>query len=288
MDGQPEEESALRPRLDYPFEAPPGSGSTLEVAPGVHWIRMPLPFKPLNHINLWAIDDGDGWALVDTGLRNEATADAWRQLLAGPLGQFHAGQVPLGEEVVVVRQLEHLLVRHLGQPPLGEAERGTPQPGHRLQVFLPALVVHIDALAAGHQRATGLAVRGDVGLLVHQVGDVAGVDGVGGKACGHGGLLRRGARSFRRPAHCRKPPDQARCDKPHSAANSGPAAPCPGVAAPTGGTRFRGAVPPGRRPLQIAAIRQGTIGTVPNFVLYLRLQGILPERSRVLGLEGQP
>jgi glyoxylase-like metal-dependent hydrolase (beta-lactamase superfamily II) len=40
------------------------------VAPGVHWIRMPLPYA-LNHINLWALDDGDGWALVDTGTRTE-------------------------------------------------------------------------------------------------------------------------------------------------------------------------------------------------------------------------
>jgi hypothetical protein len=57
---------ASRPKLQYPYPEPPARGQTLEVAPGVRWIRMPLPYT-LNHINLWALDDGDGWALVDTG-----------------------------------------------------------------------------------------------------------------------------------------------------------------------------------------------------------------------------
>ncbi|HTT13213.1 MAG TPA: MBL fold metallo-hydrolase [Burkholderiaceae bacterium] len=80
-DGMEDVDSAARPRLIYPFEAPPARGRTLEVAPGVFWIRMPLPFT-LNHINLWALDDGDGWALVDTGMRTEDTALAWRELFA--------------------------------------------------------------------------------------------------------------------------------------------------------------------------------------------------------------
>jgi glyoxylase-like metal-dependent hydrolase (beta-lactamase superfamily II) len=70
--------------LEFPFAAPPAPGETLEVAPGVHWIRMPLPFA-LTHINLWAIRDGAGWALVDSGIRSEDTADAWGALFAGPL-----------------------------------------------------------------------------------------------------------------------------------------------------------------------------------------------------------
>lgn len=70
-----------KPRLEYPFEAPPERGRTLEVAPGVHWIRMPLPYA-LDHINLWAIDEGHGWALVDTGVRNEETVTVWRELFS--------------------------------------------------------------------------------------------------------------------------------------------------------------------------------------------------------------
>jgi glyoxylase-like metal-dependent hydrolase (beta-lactamase superfamily II) len=81
MDGQPDLDSVPKPRLVYPFDAPPARGRTTEVAPGVHWIRMPLPYA-LDHINLWAIDDGRGWAIVDTGVRTEETALVWRELFA--------------------------------------------------------------------------------------------------------------------------------------------------------------------------------------------------------------
>jgi glyoxylase-like metal-dependent hydrolase (beta-lactamase superfamily II) len=74
-----------KPQLDYPFETVPPTGQTVEVAPGVMWIRMPLPFT-LNHINLWAIADGEGWAIVDTGVQSPETVAAWQQLLPGPLG----------------------------------------------------------------------------------------------------------------------------------------------------------------------------------------------------------
>ena len=46
---------------------------------------MPLPFV-LNHINVYALEDGDGWTIVDTGARTEATTAAWQQLLADALG----------------------------------------------------------------------------------------------------------------------------------------------------------------------------------------------------------
>jgi len=71
--------------LEYPFEQRPELGETIEIAPGVQWIRMRLPIQ-LNHINLWLLEDGDGWTIVDTGMRTEATADAWNKLFAGPMG----------------------------------------------------------------------------------------------------------------------------------------------------------------------------------------------------------
>jgi glyoxylase-like metal-dependent hydrolase (beta-lactamase superfamily II) len=82
MDGQQESEAVSnKAKLVYPFEGLPARGMTTEVAPGVHWIRMPLPYR-LDHINLWALDDGKGWALVDTGVRNEETALVWRELFS--------------------------------------------------------------------------------------------------------------------------------------------------------------------------------------------------------------
>lgn len=70
--------------LTYPCGDPPESGAAIEIAPDVFWIRMPLPFA-LSHINLWAIKDNQGWALIDTGLQTEETATAWRSLFAGSL-----------------------------------------------------------------------------------------------------------------------------------------------------------------------------------------------------------
>lgn len=77
--------------LHYPFgEQLPAVGSTLEVAPGVRWLRMPLPFA-LDHINLWLLRDRDaesgreGWAIVDCGIASDATRAAWEQVFASEL-----------------------------------------------------------------------------------------------------------------------------------------------------------------------------------------------------------
>jgi glyoxylase-like metal-dependent hydrolase (beta-lactamase superfamily II) len=70
---------------DYPFANPPAPGSTLEIAPGVHWLRMALPFA-LDHINLWLLEDGDAWLLIDTGLGNEPTRALWDRIFQEKLG----------------------------------------------------------------------------------------------------------------------------------------------------------------------------------------------------------
>src|SRR5947209_15827156 len=53
--------------LVYPFPTVPAAGETIEVAPGILWVRMPLPFR-LNHVNLYLIEDGDGYAVLDAGI----------------------------------------------------------------------------------------------------------------------------------------------------------------------------------------------------------------------------
>ena len=73
-----------RARYDYPFAEPPAVGATLEVAPGVRWVRMPLPFS-LKWINLWLIEDGDGWTVVDTGIPNSVTKAHWRTIFENEL-----------------------------------------------------------------------------------------------------------------------------------------------------------------------------------------------------------
>jgi len=86
MDGldDAEREAPARPKLEYPFAAPPEPGAVVEIAPGVLWARLPLPFA-LKWINVWLIEDGPGWALVDTGVGTEESRETWRAIFAGPL-----------------------------------------------------------------------------------------------------------------------------------------------------------------------------------------------------------
>ncbi len=65
--------------LNYPFPEEPAPGDVIEVAEGVLWLRMPLPMA-LDHINLYLIEDHDGWWVVDTGMDVGATRDLWQQI----------------------------------------------------------------------------------------------------------------------------------------------------------------------------------------------------------------
>ncbi|MBS0243278.1 MAG: MBL fold metallo-hydrolase [Proteobacteria bacterium] len=70
--------------LSYLRETPPAGAETFEVAPGILWARVPLPFR-LNHVNVWLIRETDGWTVIDTGTSDPAARAVWDQLLAGPL-----------------------------------------------------------------------------------------------------------------------------------------------------------------------------------------------------------
>ena len=63
---------------------PPAPGQTLEVAPGLLWLRLALPFR-LDHVNVYLVEDNAGWAVIDTGIDDAATRAAWEALLADPL-----------------------------------------------------------------------------------------------------------------------------------------------------------------------------------------------------------
>jgi glyoxylase-like metal-dependent hydrolase (beta-lactamase superfamily II) len=74
----------LNPALEHPFAVPPAPAEVLDAAPGIRWIRMPLPFA-LDHVNLWLLEDGPGWTLVDTGFADDRTKGLWEALGAGAL-----------------------------------------------------------------------------------------------------------------------------------------------------------------------------------------------------------
>lgn len=76
----------------------------VEVAPGIFWVRTKLPFA-LDHINLWLLDDGDGWTAIDAGYGDAATQGLWEKLLAGLLAKK-----PLSRLIVT-----HFHPDHLGQ-----------------------------------------------------------------------------------------------------------------------------------------------------------------------------
>jgi glyoxylase-like metal-dependent hydrolase (beta-lactamase superfamily II) len=73
-----------RAKLTYPLGDPPPAGEAREIAPGVHWVRMPLPFV-LQAINLWLIEEAKGWTIVDTGLALEQSREYWRTIFASTL-----------------------------------------------------------------------------------------------------------------------------------------------------------------------------------------------------------
>ncbi|MEM6479947.1 MAG: MBL fold metallo-hydrolase [Pseudomonadota bacterium] len=70
--------------LSYPFE-PPGIGDYVEIAPGVLWMRLPLPMA-LDHVNLYAFDEGESWTLIDAGMRWPKGRSAFENLLKSALG----------------------------------------------------------------------------------------------------------------------------------------------------------------------------------------------------------
>ena len=109
----------------------PAHGDILEVASGVRWLRMGLPFA-LDHINLWLLrdrqDDVDGWTIVDCGITNEATVTAWEQVFANCLGGLpvlrvictHMHPDHIGLAHWLTRALEH---RRARMPPVDQRHR---------------------------------------------------------------------------------------------------------------------------------------------------------------------
>ena len=79
----------LEARLHYPQgDALPEPGRAREVAPGVKWIRMRLPFA-LDHINLWllrdTLDGVEGWTVVDCCIARDEARAQWEEVFANEL-----------------------------------------------------------------------------------------------------------------------------------------------------------------------------------------------------------
>jgi glyoxylase-like metal-dependent hydrolase (beta-lactamase superfamily II) len=136
-------------------ERVPQPGEALQVADGVWWIRMPLPFA-LDHINLWILADGDGFTLVDTGFGVQATWDLWEMHFAGLL----AGK-PVKNVVVT-----HYHPDHVGSAHWLVEKTGAPMWMTSTE-FLSAHAAHDDT--AGFDRATGIDFFARNGLDVSRM-----------------------------------------------------------------------------------------------------------------------
>ena len=75
----------LNDGLTYPHQTYPCAGTTVELADGVQWLTMPMGGS-LNHINLYVLEDHDGWYVVDTGLSTNATRQLWLEIFDSELG----------------------------------------------------------------------------------------------------------------------------------------------------------------------------------------------------------
>lgn len=72
--------------LIYPYgDNVPGGADVIEVAKGIFWARIPLPWS-LDHINVYLFDEGEGWSVIDTGARGKTGKKAWEILGASVLG----------------------------------------------------------------------------------------------------------------------------------------------------------------------------------------------------------
>jgi glyoxylase-like metal-dependent hydrolase (beta-lactamase superfamily II) len=89
--------------IEYPFDSTPETGQVLDIAPGVRWLRLPLPMM-LNHINVWLLRDGEGWALVDTGFFTSTTREIWKSVF-----DRHLDKLPITRLLVT-----HLHPDHVG------------------------------------------------------------------------------------------------------------------------------------------------------------------------------
>jgi glyoxylase-like metal-dependent hydrolase (beta-lactamase superfamily II) len=103
--------NALESELHYPMgETLPAPGQTLEIAPGIKWLRMPLPFV-LDHINLWLlrdrIDDREGWTAVDCGIDKPEVRALWDQVIATQLDGL-----PIARVLVTHMHPDHVGLAH--------------------------------------------------------------------------------------------------------------------------------------------------------------------------------
>ena len=78
--------------MSFPFPDPPDFGEAIEVRPNILWLRLPLPFQ-LDHVNIYLIEDREGWVMVDTGISTDHSRQVWDAYFQGPLRGLRIAKV---------------------------------------------------------------------------------------------------------------------------------------------------------------------------------------------------
>ena len=95
--------NALENELQYPMgEFLPEGGVKAEVAPGIFWVRMPLPFA-LNHINLWLVREDDSWTMIDCGISSAEIKSLWEAIF-----EHHLDGLPIGRILCTHMHPDHV------------------------------------------------------------------------------------------------------------------------------------------------------------------------------------
>jgi glyoxylase-like metal-dependent hydrolase (beta-lactamase superfamily II) len=185
--------------LSYPFETYPAEGDAIEVADGIFWVSMPVPFVGLRQVNVWLLRDGDSWTMIDTAYGDDRVRDllhaVWDKILGGRritrliLTHFHpdhAGNMGMVAEhwgglLPLMAQAEWFAA-NLAVRGVYADQSGDRAPFHRLHGLDPARITstgHRREYAEGVRLATGfrrlqdgehIAINGDRWLLVRGEG----------------------------------------------------------------------------------------------------------------------
>lgn len=179
----------LEQELQYPLgDTLPAPGASIELAPGVRWIRMALPFA-LDHINLWLlrdeIDGRAGWTVVDCCVARDEAKAQWEQVFATQLGGL-----PVLRVIVTHMHPDHIGLAHW------LCERwSTPQ--HACRLWISATDYNAARLAS--QSTTGFGgERAAAFFAAHGLVDPESLEKIRARASYYPGLVPAVPASFRR------------------------------------------------------------------------------------------
>lgn len=176
-------------QLTYPFgDALPAPGATMEIAPGVRWIRMALPFA-LDHINLWLLrdelDGRQGWSVVDCCVTRDEAKAQWEQVFASSLDGL-----PVLRVIVTHMHPDHIGLAHW------LCERWT-TPEQPCRLWISA--TDYNAARVASQGTTGFGGEAAAAFFAsHGLRDPEDLDRIRGRANYYPGMVPDVPRSFRR------------------------------------------------------------------------------------------